>query len=185
MRLIFFIAGVICVACILWFTGWYPIAYVSGSFFYARDYVSAYDLSYAYYSYMFQNDQTANHDAELQSHLKFAVLEGLIDARLMERKLRSYMSAGDLRGRVNERVDALWSDPVARDALVKKTGASERAIKKFFLRQEILGQLLDTELAREKTDAQSWLFEERERVFGVVFLPTMTWTKNGVQSKSK
>lgn len=134
---------------------------------------------------MLQNDQTAAQDAQLQSHLKLAVLEGLIDARLMEQKLLSYMNVGDLHRRVNEKVDALWSDPVARDALVKKTGASERVIKRFFLRQEILGQLLDAEFAPEKTNVQSWLFEERERVFGVVFLSTMTWTKNGVQSKSE
>src|SRR3989344_8197854 len=169
--------------CIVSF-GLYPILIVSGSPVYAFEYRDAYDLSYAYYSYLAQGGQTAEQDKNMQLQLDRAVLEGLVDAHLIEKRLVLDVGAREFRGEIAAIVDPLWSDSASRETLRAMTQASDGSIKKYFLEHEARHQILSSRLQADGLSLEEWLREARKDASVIfLFMPDVEWTSEGVVSK--
>ena len=85
----------------------------------------------------------------MQLQLDRAVLEGLVDAHLIEKRLVLDVGARELRGEIAAIVDPLWSDSASRETLRAMTQASDGSIKKYFLEHEARNQILSSRLQAE------------------------------------
>ncbi len=184
-RFAYAITGIALLAVLIASLGWYPILFVSRTPVYAFEYKRAYDLSYAYYSYMLQNNQTSGGEQELRTELGQAVLDGLIDSILVDKRLEGEMRGSELSAKIAERVNLVWSDPGTKKTLLDMTGSSEHDVRTYFLETEAKNEILDGVLRLEGSNLQSWLQDQHKAAHITILSPGLHWTEEGIRIEER
>jgi len=174
------VVGVILLALVAVTFGLYPVALVDGSPIFSFQYNRAYALARAYWQPLNNAAKEPLSSAELVRLLKAAVIEGLIDERVLTHFLGVEIGPSILQEKIDERVTQMKSDDQIQKDFSAIGTFPKNGLTAYFrlLALYDIGQgQLDLE---NGGDLSAWLADKRKGVLVKEFLPGVEWTEGRV-----
>jgi hypothetical protein len=177
------VAALAAIALILIALRAYPIAFVNGKPIMAYQYDKGFKIAYQYYSFLnsHSKEMSSVNDGDLQSLLRKAAFEGLVDNIIIDKRLDGDMKKSELQQKIDEQVGIIMNDAQAKKALLDMTQMSEGDVRAYFLDNEAKYQILKGQLDLEGKNVDEWLMQQRKDASVTILISSMKWKGQEVE----
>lgn len=170
--------------------GFWPVAIVDGSAITAREFNRNYDVGIKIYKNeleIYGEDEKKIKNDEVQKEIKRAVLEKIIENKMVLENLQKLMGEGDIEKKINEKLSA---QDLGRDGVKKGIeiayGLNVDEFKEVVLIPQAKKEILEGNMfiADPLNDFDKWYKEKSGQMEVMIFLPGLVWENGAVKINS-